>query len=326
MQPRAPAEDEQVGERVAAEPVAAVHAARHLAGREQAGHGGRGRVGVHPHPAHDVVQVGPTSIGSLVMSTPGQLLELVVHRRQALADVVGRPPRADVEEDAAVRRAAPGLHLGVDRAGHLVARQEVRGPPVVLLVQVPAVGFLLVVRGLALEELGDVVEHEALARGVLERAAVAAHALGHQDAAHRGRPHHPGRVELDELHVDQVGARPVGERLAVAGVLPGVRRELPRLADAAGGQHHRLGLEEHELAGVAPVAEGARHPLAVLEQPLDLALHVHVDRAGGSRGTGACGSSRGRCGRPRGPGARSGGRRSRAAGSGRPWCGRRARP
>ena len=71
---------------------------------------------------------------------------------------------------------------------------------------VPGVGFLLVVGRLALEELGDVVEHEALALGVLERAAVAAHALGHEDAAHAGRPHHARGVELDALHVDQVGA------------------------------------------------------------------------------------------------------------------------
>ena len=53
----------------------------------------------------------------------GQLLELVVHRRELLLDVLGRAARGDVEEDAAVRRAAAGLHLGVDRARDDVARR-----------------------------------------------------------------------------------------------------------------------------------------------------------------------------------------------------------
>src|SRR5206468_9488234 len=96
-------------------------------------------------------------------------------------------------------------------------------------------------------------------------------------SAHGRRPDHPGRVELDELHVNQVGARPQRERVAVAGVLPGVGRDLPRLADAAGGEHDGLGFEEDELAGIAPVAEGPAHAVAVLQEALDLALHVYVD-------------------------------------------------
>src|SRR5262249_48874974 len=57
---------------------------------------------------------------------------------------------------------------------------------------------------LPFEELGDVVEHEPLALAVLQRSAVPAHALGDEDAAHRRWPHHPRRMELHELHVDQV--------------------------------------------------------------------------------------------------------------------------
>src|SRR5207249_6161927 len=56
--------------------------------------------------------------------------------------------------------------------------------------------------------LGDVIEHEALALVVLEHPAVAPNALGHEDPAHGRWPHHPRRVELDELHVDQIRARP----------------------------------------------------------------------------------------------------------------------
>src|SRR5204862_7606774 len=108
--------------------------------------------------------------------------------RPALLDVVGRTARADVEERGAVGAAAPGLDLGVDRPRDLVARQQVRRAPVVLLVLVPAVGLHLVVRGLPLEELRDVVEHEALAVLVPERAAVAATPLGDEDTPHRRRP------------------------------------------------------------------------------------------------------------------------------------------
>src|SRR5262249_45232820 len=147
---------------------------------------GRGGVGVDPHATHDVVAGRPHFHGVLGDVDVGQLLELVIHRGQPLPDVVGRPAAGDVEEDAAVRRAAARLDLGVDGPRHLVARQQVRGAPVVLLVRVPALGFLDVVGGLALEVLGDVVEHELLAGVVLQGAAVAAHALGHEDPAHGG--------------------------------------------------------------------------------------------------------------------------------------------
>ena len=52
---RTPAEHEDVAERVAAEPVGAVQAAGHLAGRVQAGHRGRRRLGVDAHATHGVV-------------------------------------------------------------------------------------------------------------------------------------------------------------------------------------------------------------------------------------------------------------------------------
>src|SRR5262249_24072552 len=39
----------------------------------------------------------------------------------------------------------------------------------------------------------------------------------------------------------------------------------------------RPGLEQHEPAALAPVAEGTAYPPAVSQQPLDVALHVHVD-------------------------------------------------
>jgi hypothetical protein len=84
-------------------------------------------------------------------------------------------------------------------------------------------------------------------------------------------------VELDELHVDEVGARPEGHRVTVAGVLPGVRRDGVGLADPAGREDDRRSLEHDELPALAPVGDRARDPLAVLEQPVHGALHEHVD-------------------------------------------------
>ena len=121
----------------------------------------------------------------------------------------------------------------------------------------PAVGLLLGLGELALEHVGDRAEHEPLAVLVLEHAALAADALGDQGPADAGRPDHPGRVELDELHVDQVGAGPEGHGVAVGGVFPGVRGDVPAAADAARGQHHRLG-PEHDEPARSPASSRSR--------------------------------------------------------------------
>jgi hypothetical protein len=153
--------------------------------------------------------------------------------------------------------ATAGLDLAVDRPGDLVARQQLRRALVVLLVLVPPVALLLGLGVLVDEDVGDVVEHEALALGVGQDPAVASDRLGHEDALDRRRPDHAGRVELHELHVDQGGPGTQGERMPVAGVLPGVAGDLEGLADPAGGQDHGGGLEQHEGAGLAVVPEGA---------------------------------------------------------------------
>ena len=81
----------------------------------------------------------------------------------------GGPARGDVEERAAVRRAATRLHLGPDRAGHHVARQELRRAARVLVAVEPARRLLHGSRRLGRELLRDVVEHEALAVLLLSR-------------------------------------------------------------------------------------------------------------------------------------------------------------
>ena len=79
------AEHQQVAERVAAEPVGAVHAAGALAHGVQARDRALLGVGVDLDAAHDVV-AGRTDLHRLGGDVDvGQLLELVVHRRQPLA-------------------------------------------------------------------------------------------------------------------------------------------------------------------------------------------------------------------------------------------------
>lgn len=68
------------------------------------------------------------------------------------------------------------------------------------------------------------------------------------------------------------GAREQRERVAVAGVLPGVGGHLEGLADAAGGQHHGRGLQREETAGLALVAEDTGDAVAVLDDAGDRAL------------------------------------------------------
>ena len=173
--------------------------------------------------------------------------------------------------------AAALAHLAQDAAGDVVAGEQLGWPPRLGIALRVAPALVLVVRRLVPVEVGDVVEHEAALLAVAQDAALAAHALRDQDPLHAGRPDHPRGVELDELHVDQLGAGVVGQAVPVACVLPAVARDLERPADASGGEDDRLGLEDHEAAALAVVAERADDALAVLQDLHDGALHVHVD-------------------------------------------------
>src|SRR6185437_4798638 len=231
--------------------------------------------------AHEVVRGGADLHRLLGDVEIGQLLELVVHAGQLLLDVLGGVrdlllDPGDVEEDAAVRAAAAGAHLAPDAAGDVVAGQELGRAARVLVALGVAPALLGVVGGRAAVVLGHIIEHEALALAVLEDAALAAHAFGDEDAFHTGRPDHAGGMELDELHVEHGGAGIVGERLAVAGVLPTVAGDLVGAADAAGGQHYGLGEEEVVAAAIAVVAEAAEAAVAGGEQGEQRGLHVHL--------------------------------------------------
>ncbi len=84
-------------------------------------------------------------------------------------------------------------------------------------------------------------------------------------------------MELDELHVHQLGAGVVGQRVPVARVFPAVAGDAVGAADPAGGEHHRAGAEEMQQAALAVVRERAGYAVPVLEERHHRALHVHVD-------------------------------------------------
>ncbi len=84
-------------------------------------------------------------------------------------------------------------------------------------------------------------------------------------------------MELHELHVDEVCARPVRERMAVPRALPAVAGDAIGAPDPAGREHESLRSEDHEAAPFAVVRERAGGPVAILEQVHERALHVHGD-------------------------------------------------
>ena len=173
------------------------------------------------------------------------------------------------------------LDLGVDRASNLVTREKLRRALVVVGIGVPTVCFFLSLGVLRLEDIGDVVEHEATALGVRENSAVTTHRLGDQEALDRRRPDHARGMELDEFHVDQRATDDHRHRVAVTGVLPRVRGDLERLADTAGGNHNSGSVDGHECARWAPVGQHAGGAtivtLAVHEDLGDRALGEHAD-------------------------------------------------
>ena len=146
------------------------------------------------------------------------------------------------------RAACRGLpDLAHDAAGDVVAGEELGRTPRVLVALGISPALFRIVRGLAAVVVGDVVEHEAAALAVAEDPAFTA-ALGDENALDARRPDHAGRVELHELHVDEIGAGVIRERVAVAGAFPAVAGDAVGAADAAGGEDDCPGAEHLEAA------------------------------------------------------------------------------
>ncbi len=250
MPRRGASEHHQVEQGIRAEAVGAVHRhAGRLAHRHQAAHDGTGIVA--------------TPRDHFAVHVAGNAAHVVVHGRQhrnrlaghvhAREDARGlgdaRQPLVDdvraemleMQVDVVLLRTdAPALaDLDGHRTADHVARRQVLG-----------------IRRIAL--------HEALALGVPEDAALAAHALGDQAA----RPVDAGRVKLHELHVlqRQPGAQHHAAAVAGAGVGGGAGEI--GAAIAAGGQDGHLRQEPVQLAG-GHVERDDAAALAVLHDQVD---------------------------------------------------------
>ena len=253
-----------------------------LAGGEQAGHGAHLRIGVHFHAAHHVVRGGAYFHGVFRDVEIAQLFELVVHAGELAFDDIGAVGQAlfdpgDIEENAAMRAAAPFTYFALNAAGDVVARQEFGRAASFFIALRVAPAFFFVVGGLAFVERRNIVEHEALAVFVAQHAAFAADAFGDQDAAHAGRPHHAGGMELNELHVEQFRAGMISQRVAVAGVLPTVAGDLISASDTAGGEDDGLGAEEAEAPAFPVIAEDAGDAIAVFQKRQHGDFHVEIN-------------------------------------------------
>src|SRR5258708_34561680 len=84
-------------------------------------------------------------------------------------------------------------------------------------------------------------------------------------------------MKLHKFHVHQFSPGVVGERHPVAGVLPRIGSNLPRLANPSRSQNNRLGAKHHESTLLAPVTECARDAVAIFQQAGDRAFRVDVD-------------------------------------------------
>ena len=89
-------------------------------------------------------------------------------------------------------------------------------------------------------------------------------------------------MELDELHVDELGSNPVRQRMAVAGAFPAVAGHPEGPSNATRRKNDRLGGEHMKGAALAVVGQDAGRTPLVEDDVDDGVLHVHrhaeVDR------------------------------------------------
>src|SRR5205823_3006199 len=123
------AEDEQVGQRIAAEAIGPIDPGRAFAAGKQARHARHLRIAVDADAAHDVMGRW-TDFHRLTRDVDvAQLFELMIHAGQLPFDVLGRVgdlglDPGDVEVDAPVWGAAALLYFADDAAGHVIACQQ----------------------------------------------------------------------------------------------------------------------------------------------------------------------------------------------------------
>ena len=161
--------------------------------------------------------------------------------REPLHDRLAREV-GDVEPDTAVGRAAALLDLGVGGERDPVAGRQ-------------------------LHALGVVARHEALAEAVAQDAALAPRRLRDERAGGVLGFDEARRVELHELRIADAGAGLDGQAEGVAGVLvPARGRAPPDARVAAGGEDHRVGVDEVAGAVAEVEAVGAEDDVVAHEE------------------------------------------------------------
>ena len=165
-----------------------------------------------------------------------------------------------------MRASASFTHLASNAAGHVVARQQLRRAPGILVALGVAPAFFLGVGGLVYVKRRNVLEHEALAVSVAQHSSFATHSFRDQNAAHAGRPDHSRRMELHKLHVHQRRASIVCQSMPIAGIFPAVAGDLERSSNSSRRQHDGFGTKQVKSAALAVVAKCSRDAIAVLQQ------------------------------------------------------------
>ncbi len=243
---RAAPEDDEVDERVGAEPVGAVDRdAGALAGRVEAGQDALG-----------VDEDTPVDIG---WQAAHRVVGGRLNRRQLLRRV-----DAEVDADELGDVGQLGfLHLARDMGQVEVDVVLVRtGAPTLLDLLVDEAGDH-VARG----EVGQrrrVALGKGLAIAIAQDAALAASRLREEDT----QLVDAGRVELEHLHVFERDAAPPGDRRAVAGQRQRVRGHREDAPEAAAGEDDRLGVEGVDLAGADRDRDDAAD-LTVVDQQIE---------------------------------------------------------
>src|SRR5690606_37788918 len=169
----------------------------------------------------------------------------------------------DVEINTSVRTAAAFLDLSPDAPGNVIARQQFRWTPGVLITLCVAPSFLFVQRRLTFVEVVNIVKHVAPPLVVAQHATFSAHAFGDQQSANAGRPYHARGMKLHKLHVDQFSAGVIRHRDTAACTIPAVARNLVDTPHPARGEDDGTRVKDLEAPPFTVVAEGAYNMVVI---------------------------------------------------------------
>src|SRR4030095_1455330 len=176
-----------------------------------------------------------------------------------------------------MRSASSFFDFAHNAASHVIAREQLRWPPRFFVPLRVAPTLFFVVSRLGSIEFWDVVKHEAPLILVQQNATFSSNSFGHQNSPNAGRPNHPGWMELEKLHVDQLSACVVRHRETISGVFPAITRDFVGPTDASRGQHNGSGSENPEASALPVVGQSPGDARPVLQQGNHRTFHMYVD-------------------------------------------------